>query len=137
MAKPIILIVDDDPYVLQAMILRLAASGYSTVVAGTAAGALSEAQRHRPDLIILDLGLLGGGGFLAMSLLRADPGLALIPIIVVSGRDSRANQGLAIEAGAKAFLQKPVDNVELLAVIRRALDDAVSAVGHQAPADSA
>lgn len=121
MANKIILIVDDDPYVRQATQLRLKANGFDTVSTGTAIATLSEARLHRPDLIMLDLGLPGGDGFLAMEMLRADPDLALIPIIVVSGRDIRANQGRAIEAGAKAFLQKPVDNIELLAVIRRAL----------------
>jgi len=47
----------------------------------------------------------------------------VIPIIVVSARDVRTNQERALKAGAKAFLQKPVDNAELLAVIRQALGE--------------
>jgi CheY-like chemotaxis protein len=47
----------------------------------------------------------------------------LIPVIVVSARDLRANKERAIKAGAKAYLQKPVDNAELLKVIRQALGE--------------
>ena len=68
-----------------------------------------------------ELGLPGGDGFLVIERLKTIPSLALIPIIVVSARDARANKERAIQAGAKYFLQKPVDNNELLAVIRQAL----------------
>jgi FixJ family two-component response regulator len=60
--------------------------------------------------------------------LKANVSLSLIPVIVVSGRDRIANKDRAIRAGAKAFLQKPVDNVHLLSVIRQILgekDDAL------------
>ena len=82
-----------------------------------------EARKHEPDLIILDLGLPGGDGFVVMERLKLIPSLAVIPIIVVSARDVRTNQERALKAGAKAFLQKPVDNAELLAVIRQALGE--------------
>jgi twitching motility two-component system response regulator PilH len=49
------------------------------------------------------------------------PALAVIPIIVVSARDVRVNRERAVKAGAKAYLQKPVDDAELLAVIRNVL----------------
>ena len=125
MRNKTILIVGDDPYVRLGTRLRLVASGYDTFFAGDAATTLAEAKKHQLDLIMLDLGLPGDDGFLVIEMLKAIPSLALIPIIVVSGRDIRANQVRAIEAGAKAFLQKPVDNAELLAVIRRALEEPV------------
>jgi DNA-binding response OmpR family regulator len=125
MPNKTILIVDDDPYVRLGTSLRLKANGYETLFAGDASATLKAAREHLPDLIMLDLGLPGDDGFLVIEMLTAVPSLALIPIIVVSGRDVRANQVRAIEAGAKAFLQKPVDNVELLAVIRRALGEPV------------
>jgi DNA-binding response OmpR family regulator len=51
------------------------------------------------------------------------PSLASVPVIVVSGRDLRTNQKRVAEMGAKAFLQKPVSNLHLLAVIRSALGE--------------
>ena len=82
---------------------------------------LIEARKHQPDLIILDLGLPAGDGFLVIERLKAAEALAAIPIIVVSARAGVANQERALAAGVKAFLQKPVDNGELLAVIQKTL----------------
>jgi DNA-binding response OmpR family regulator len=118
-----ILIVDDDPDVRHGMHLRLKANHYDTFFAADALSSMIEARKHEPDLIILDLGLPAGDGFVVMERLKSIPSLAVIPIIVVSARDARANQERAVKAGAKAFLQKPVDNAELLAVIRQALGE--------------
>jgi DNA-binding response OmpR family regulator len=118
-----ILIVEDDPDVREGMHVRLRANRYDTVFAGDALTAMAETRKHMPDLIILDLGLPAGDGFVVMERLHRIPALAQIPIIVVSARDVRANQKRALDAGAKAFLQKPVDNAELLAAIRQALGE--------------
>src|ERR1700687_183595 len=121
MSNKKILIVDDDPDVRQGMHVRLKANHYDTFFAGDALSSIAEARKHEPDLIILDLGLPAGDGFVVMDTLKAVPSLAVIPVIVVSARDVLANKERALKAGAKAFLQKPVDNAELLKVIRQAL----------------
>jgi len=118
-----ILIVDDDPDVRHGMQVRLKANHYDTFFAVDALSSMVEARKHEPDLMILDLGLPAGDGFVVMERFKIIPALAVIPIIVVSARDARANKGRAIKAGAKAFLQKPVDTAELLAVIRQALGE--------------
>jgi DNA-binding response OmpR family regulator len=118
-----ILIVEDDPDVRHGMHVRLKANSYDTFFAADAVSCMSEAQKHKLDLIILDLGLPAGDGFVVMERLKEIPALSEIPIVVVSGRDVRANRDRAIKAGAKAFLQKPVDNAQLLAVIQKALQD--------------
>src|ERR1700692_1638034 len=125
MANKKILIVDDDPDVLSGMHLRLKTNHYDTFLAGDTLSGVAEARKSSPDLILLDLGLPAGGGFVVMERLKNIPSLAIIPIIVVSARDGLENQKRALEAGAKAFLQKPVDNAELLAVIRQALGEGV------------
>jgi DNA-binding response OmpR family regulator len=118
-----ILIVDDDPDVRNGMHVRLKANHYETFFAGDALSSMAEARKHKPDLIILDLGLPAGDGFVVMERLKSFPALAVIPVIVVSARDGHANKERALKAGAKAFLQKPVDNAELLKVIRQALGE--------------
>jgi DNA-binding response OmpR family regulator len=123
MANKKILIVDDDPDVLQGMNLRLKANQYDICLAVDTFSGVAEARRSEPDLILLDLGLPAGGGFLVMERLKMIPSLATIPIIVVSARDGLGNQKRAFDAGAKAFLQKPVDDNELLAVIRQTLGE--------------
>lgn len=123
MSNKKILIVDDDRDVRLGYHIRLKANHYDTFFAADALSSIAEARKHQPDLIILDLGLPGGDGFVVMERLKANMYLAVIPVIVVSARDSHANKDRALQAGAKAFLQKPVDNDELLAVIRQLLEE--------------
>ena len=118
-----ILIVDDDPDMLQALQLRLKASGYDVHCAEDGIGAISEARRHAPDLIVLDLGIPSGDGFVVLDTLRTNIDLSSIPVIVLSGRDRRANEERVLNAGAKAFLQKPVESNDFLAAIRQALGE--------------
>jgi DNA-binding response OmpR family regulator len=123
MSNKKILIVDDDPDVRRGLQVRLKANHYDTVFASDGISTISEARKHVPDLIILDLGLPAGDGFAVMGLLQANDFLAGIPIIVVSARDRFANKEKAIQAGARAFFQKPVDNTSLLAMIRKVLGE--------------
>jgi DNA-binding response OmpR family regulator len=103
--------------------IRLKANHYDAFFAVDGLSSISEAKKHQPDLIILDLGLPAGDGFVVLERLRADDSLNLIPVIVVSGRDRLADKERALKAGAKAFLEKPLENEELLAVIRHALGE--------------
>jgi PleD family two-component response regulator len=77
-----ILIIDDDPHLLLGLTPRLAASNYSVVTATDAISAVSVARKEVPDLIILDLGLPGGDGFLVLERIRNLAGLAATPFIV-------------------------------------------------------
>jgi DNA-binding response OmpR family regulator len=123
MGKKKILIVEDDPDVLRSMHVRLRAHDYETSSAEDAISCMVEARKSEPDLIILDLGLPAGDGFVLMDRFKKVPSLASVPVIVVSGRDIRENQRQMVKSGAKAFLQKPVDNALLLAVIRQTLGE--------------
>jgi DNA-binding response OmpR family regulator len=118
-----ILVVDDDPEIRHALEVRLKASGYGVNCAGDGAEAISESRKHVPDLIVLDLGLPVGDGFVVLDTLKANANLASIPVIVLSGRDRKANEERVLQAGAKAFLQKPVQTNEFLAVVRQTLDE--------------
>ena len=123
MSNKKILIVDDDPDVRLGLRVRLKANHYDVICAGDGISSIAEARKHQPDLIILDLGLPAGDGFSVMERLKANDSLSLIPVIVVSARDISANRGRALNAGATAFLQKPVDNAQLLAAIKHALGE--------------
>jgi len=113
-----ILIIEDDPDVRLGYQMRLNANHYDLLFASDGYTSMVEAQK-KPDLIILDLGLPAGDGFSVLERLQAIPHLAVIPVIVVSAREPHANKARALQAGAKAFLQKPANNDELLAIIRR------------------
>ena len=123
MSQKTILIVDDDPDVRLGLHVRLKANNYDVIFAADGMASIAQARKHMPDLIILDLGLPAGDGFSVMERLKANDTLSLIPVIVVSARELDANMDRALKAGAKAYLQKPVDNAELLKVIRRELGE--------------
>jgi DNA-binding response OmpR family regulator len=116
-----ILIVDDDADLRLGLGVRLRAIKYATVFAADGTTAIAMAQRERPDLILLDLGLPAGDGFLVLERLRAIPKLAAIPVVVITARDVEESRERALDLGAVAFLQKPVDNAALLTAIRLAL----------------
>jgi DNA-binding response OmpR family regulator len=80
------------------------------------------AQKERPNLIILDIGLPAGDGFVVLERLQKNAALATIPVIVLTARDPQTNKERTLKAGATAFLQKPADNAELLEAISAALD---------------
>lgn len=132
MAKKI-LIVDDDQEIWRVLKVLFKANNYETAFVGDAVSAIAVARKENPDLIILDIGLPGGEGFMVLQRLRSLVPLASIPVIVLSGRDPESNEERALQAGAKAFLQKPPDHDELLATVHKALGEAGMAL-HEAPA---
>jgi DNA-binding response OmpR family regulator len=118
MTKPKILVVDDDPDLVRALRLRLRANQYDIATATDGYSAIAAAQKEHPDLILLDLGLPAGDGFIVLDRLQKSDTLAGIPVIVLSARDPQNNEQRALKAGAAAYFQKPADNDELLSVIR-------------------
>jgi DNA-binding response OmpR family regulator len=116
-----IMVVDDDPDLRQALSLRLRANNFDTVNVCDGYSAIAMAQKEKPHLIILDLGLPAGDGFAVLKNLRRYPALFDIPVIVLTARDPETNEKRTLESGAIAFFQKPVDNEELLGVIRASL----------------
>lgn len=121
MANKTILVVEDDADVRLGYGVLLKANNYETVFAADSASAVSQARKHQPDLIILDLGLPAGDGFIVLERLRTLIPLSGIPVIVVSGRDLPGNKARALGEGAKAFVQKPWDDEELLSIISEQL----------------
>lgn len=121
MATQKILIVDDDADLRQALRLRLRANHYDTVHAVDGYSAIAQAYKEQPDLIILDLGLPAGDGFVVLERLQKDDRLCDIPVVVLTARDPQSSEQRAVQAGAAAFFQKPADNAELLDVIRTTL----------------
>ena len=121
MPRPKILVVDDDPDLLRALRLRLRANNYEVATACDGYSAVASAQKERPALIILDLGLPVGDGFVVLDRLQNIDALAGVPVIVLSARDPQSNEERALKAGAAAFFQKPADNEELMNVIRISL----------------
>jgi len=121
MDKTKILVVDDSPSMRKGLGVRLRANGYEVLSAEDAVSATATLVKERPDLVILDLGLPAGDGFVVMERLRKNDRLASTPVIVLTGREVAGNRDRAMQAGAAAFFQKPVDDAKLLFAIRKAL----------------
>jgi DNA-binding response OmpR family regulator len=118
-----ILVVEDDADVRLGYQVLLKAHGYDTFFAADALSAVSEARKQTPDLIILDLGLPAGDGFVVLERFRAMTNLSVIPVVVVSARGLHGNKERALKAGASAYLQKPWNDDELLALISQLLGE--------------
>ncbi|CAD5137778.1 MULTISPECIES: response regulator [Microbacterium] len=121
-----LLIADDDPQMVRALRITLAAHGYEVVVAADGAAAIAAAAQSHPDLIMLDLGMPRLDGIEVIQALR---GWTSVPIIVVSGRTGSADKVEALDAGADDFVTKPFQVDELLARLRALSRRAVAANG--------
>lgn len=110
-----ILIADDDPQIIRALRITLAAKGYSIITASNGAEAIAAAIDHHPDLYMLDLGMPELNGIEVIQGIR---GWSSAPILVVSGRTGAADKVEALDAGADDYVTKPFSIDELLARIR-------------------
>src|ERR1700726_3415097 len=117
MSGKTILIIDDDQALLLGLTPRLKANGYRVISAMDGISAIGVARKETPDLVILDLGLPAGDGFVVLEGMRGLPDLVSIPVIVLSAWDPTDNKKRALDAGAVAFFQKPADNHDFLVAI--------------------
>lgn len=119
MAK--ILVIDDSPVIRRMLTRMLGAEHYYVAVASDATSAVTVAQKEKPDLIILDLSLPGGNGFLLIDRFRNLSRLAVVPIIVLSAEESEEVKAKVLRSGADAFFSKPPRPEDLLAAVGQAL----------------
>jgi len=110
-----LLVADDDPQMVRALRITLAAHGYEVVAAVDGPGAIAAAAQTHPDIVLLDLGMPHLDGVQVIQALR---GWTAIPIIVVSGRTGSADKVEALDAGADDYVTKPFQIDELLARLR-------------------
>lgn len=113
-----VLVVDDEPGIVRALGINLKALGYQIDSAVSGEEALRKAADHRPDAVILDLGLPGIDG---LEVIRGLRGWTNVPIIVLSVREAEREKIEALDAGADDFVTKPFGMGELLARLRAAL----------------
>jgi two-component system response regulator MprA len=109
-------VVDDDPPLRRMLARTLAAEGYEVTVAGDGGGALAEAERTAPDVIVLDVAMPGLDGLTVARRLRGK-GLPT-PILMLTARDAVPDRVAGLEAGADDYLVKPFAVQELIARLR-------------------
>ena len=108
-------LVDDEPQILRALQINLRARQYEVFTATNGTDALAQAASHKPDLVILDLGLPDMDG---VEVIRGLRGWTPAPIIVLSGRTDSVQKVVALNAGADDYVTKPFGVDELLARMR-------------------
>jgi two-component system, OmpR family, KDP operon response regulator KdpE len=117
MNKTRVLVVDDEPQILRALRINLSVRGYEVHTAATGADALQMAAVHKPDVVILDLGLPDMSGIDVLAGLR---GWLSASVIVLSARTDSSDKVRALDAGADDYVTKPFGMDEFLARLRAA-----------------
>jgi DNA-binding response OmpR family regulator len=117
-----ILVVDDDTLLRRSLAFSLEQAGYRASTAANAEDALALAHRDRPDLVILDIGLPGMDGLVALRYFGAQIG---VPVIFLTARRRELDEVLGLELGADDYITKPFDVDVLLARIKTVLRRAV------------
>jgi putative two-component system response regulator len=114
----LILIVDDEPSGRRALESLLLGQGYGLAFACNGSEGLSLAKRLEPDLIVLDVMMPEMDGLEYLRVVRGNPRLAEIPIILLTALDDRSSRLAGLEAGADDYIVKPFDRIELRTRIR-------------------
>ncbi len=118
MAKPRVLVVDDEAAILRFLRPALEANGYTVAAAATVDEAMKRIAGELPEIVVLDLGLPDGDG---KDVIRQVRQWSDVPIVVLSARDREAEKIEALDLGADDFVNKPFGVGELMARLRAAL----------------
>jgi len=131
MAYQTVLVVDDEPQIIEVVQDYLKQAGYRVLTARDGQTALTLARHEHPDLVVLDLMLPGGmDGLEVCRRMRRDPGLADVPIIMLTARVEEADRLIGLELGADDYVTKPFSPREVAARVRAVL----RRVGRDSPA---
>jgi two-component system, OmpR family, KDP operon response regulator KdpE len=125
-----VLVIDDEPQILRALRINLSVRGYEVHTASTGARALRVAAEHKPDVVVLDLGLPDMSGIEVLEGLR---GWLTAPVIVLSARTDSSDKVEALDAGADDYVTKPFGMDEFLARLRAAVRRGAASVEMDQP----
>jgi DNA-binding response OmpR family regulator len=110
-----ILVVDDDRFLQERLVRLLQDEGYESEGVGSGEEALARLETHRPDLVVLDLGLPGMDGLTTCRRIRKR---WRMPVLMLTARNDAADKALGLETGADDYLAKPFEPIEFIARVR-------------------
>jgi len=134
-----ILVVDDNAIILKTITLKLEGAGYRVITAREGSEAVAAVRKDNPDLILLDVSFpsdptgVPWDGFRVMQWFRRLETAQKIPIIIITGSDDPQFKERAVTGGAVAFFHKPIDNDDLLKVVKNTLSAADAALAGPPP----
>jgi DNA-binding NarL/FixJ family response regulator len=117
-----LLVVDDDPSLLLAVSETLRAEGYEVVTARRASEAMVRVAESLPDLIISDIRMPGMDGYALARNLRSAPRTRLVPIVFLTAKDDLADRITGFRTGVDAYITKPFESEELIAIVKNILE---------------
>ena len=117
-----LLVVDDEPNLLRAVAACLSAEGFDVTTARTVEEALVRMAQTVPDLLISDIRMPGQDGYTLVRRLRSSPRTRLIPVVLLTAKDQTVDRIAGFRAGVDAYVTKPFEPEELLAIIDSILE---------------
>ena len=135
MDKANILVIEDDASVCELLYSSLTKSGYRVSVAQRGEAAMDQIEQDPPDLVVLDLNLPGMSGLDVCRVMRQDPWMSKIPVLMLTGKSEEDDIVVGLEVGADDYMTKPYGLRELLsrvrALLRRAYGELSAASANQ------
>ncbi|MGE5554534.1 MAG: diguanylate cyclase [Betaproteobacteria bacterium] len=135
--KPRILLADDSPTILKVVGSVLEQAGYEVTTASTGVEAAEKAYAERPDLILLDVTMPRMNGYQVCRLLKNDPALRHIPVVILTSRDQPRDRFWGYQTGADEYVTKGFDQGRLLEVVQELLQRSVSLARDEVAATAA
>ena len=112
-----ILVIDDEPEITEIIEAFLDNAGYIVKVENQPLNALRLAREFHPDLILLDIMMQGTDGYQVCNQVKEDPAMADTPVIFLTGKDSKDDQGRSFKSGGDMFIKKPFSCERLLEIV--------------------
>ena len=114
-----VLIAEDDPNIVESLSFVLERDGFDVCAALDGEAALRCLQSDPPDMMILDVMLPKRNGFELLKLVKADPALRAIPVLVLTAKGQPQDRSMAEQIGVEGFMTKPFSNTDVVQAVRR------------------
>ena len=122
--KKTILSIEDTPGIRRLIRMTLEYMGFQVLEAVDGEAGLQMVRQHRPDLVLMDVRMPGISGLAACEVIRADPQLSDIPVVMLSSASDDSDIAAGIKSGANAYLVKPFQPTELIELATRLIEEA-------------
>lgn len=116
-----VLIADDEPNIVEALSFILDRENFDVSSAYDGEAAVQQLRRQPPDIMILDIMLPKQNGFEVLKLVKSDPGLKSLPVIILTAKGQSQDRKMAEDMGADAFVTKPFSNKDVVEKIKQLL----------------